>query len=548
MKGGTVQPTTPPLPPTQAPLAPLLLCALRAGSDPLLRRALGWARDLERLGVTVPLPIAHDLGLLLAVPLAQLELGPRRALAGTLAPAVGALEAHARYVEAIRALARDETIDAVRKLAPSDDLVVVLLTRLLADARAPRATTQEHQALASAPLDDLERRLPSLFVARVSSNAALGAHLGALVGFADGLPRLRVLLDTIDLDTIRLLSLVGGAANEASATSASAPFAGLAQVELLSALGSLQANDVVNFSLELLPAVLETKRRKAPGTWAVGGYQGLARRGSLDSMVLTELAWDDDELARRMIDDEVLYHARETAEEEASRVHLVLVDASASMRGDRTTFARGVAIALAKRLELEGEEARIRFFDGRLYEPFGGAAGGLGGRGGRARRSGLAASIPHVLSFRGERGRSPERVLRQLVAELDVLRARDHRTPVVHLVTHAAFYASRATVAEVRARAAMFAVFITPHLDAEAAKGDGALDLDWLDVLDGHWTVDQGTLTRHDERATRAKELVTAMPHAATAARPPAGAPPASQRARSTRGGQEPAPSSRRGP
>jgi hypothetical protein len=541
-----MQPTASPPNAQQAPLAPLLLCALRPGSEPLLRRALGWARDLERLGVAVPLPIAHDLGLLLAVPPAQLELGPRRALAGVLAPVVGAAAAHARYVEALGQLARDETIEAIRKLAPSDDLIVVLLTRLLSDARAPRATSHDHQALPGLPLDDLERRLPGLFVAY---GATMGPILGALSAFAEGLLRLRVLLDTVDLDTIRLLALVGGDATETSATAAGAPFAGLAQVELLSALGSLQANDVVNFSLELLPAVLETKRRTAPGSWAVGGYQGLARKGSLDSMVLTELAWDDDELARRLIDDEVLYHARERAEEEASRVHLVLVDASASMRGDRTTFARGVAIALAKRLELEGEEARIRFFDGRLYEPFGGAAGGLGHRGARARRSGLAASLPHVLAFRGERGRSPERVLRQLVAELDVLRARDHRTPVVHLVTHAAFYASRATVAEVRARAAMFAVFITPHLDGEAAKADGALDLDWLDVLDGFWTVDQGTLSRHDERATRAKELVTAMPHAAKASRPDdAGA---SQGPRSVRVGAASTgapPSSRRAP
>jgi hypothetical protein len=507
----------PSLPPA---LGALFLSEVRAGSVPLLRRALGWARDLERLGVTIALPIVHDLGLLLAVPSAQLELGARRTVAATLAQQSGAPALHAAYGDTIRRLAADETIDAIRALAPSDDLVVVLLTRLLSDASSPRTTASEHQALLAAPLDDLERRLPALF-----AQAPRAGLLAALARFVDGHDRLRVLLDTIDLDTIRLLALVGGA-GESSAMSAAAPFAGLAQVELLAALGSLQANDVVNFSLELLPAVLETKRRAAPGTWAVGGFQGLARRGSIDSMVLTELAWDDAELARRMLDDEVYYHARERAEDEASRVHLVLVDASASMRGDRTTFARGVAIALAKRLELEGEEVRIRFFDGRLYEPFGGVSSERG-LGRSARKHALAAAIPHILAFRGERGRSPERVLRQLVAELDVLRARDHRTPVVHLVTHAAFYASRATVAEVRARAALFAVFITPHFEGDASgapgagarRGENALDLDWLDVLDDYWTIDQATLARHDERATRAKELVTALPDAALSAR-----------------------------
>ncbi|MGZ3456716.1 MAG: hypothetical protein ACXVEF_44330, partial [Polyangiales bacterium] len=281
--------------------------------------------------------------------------------------------------------------------------------------------------------------------------------------------------------------------------------AGIAQVELLSALSSLQANDVVNFSLELLPAVLETTRGKGVGTFATGGYQGLARRGSLDSMVLTELAWDDDELSRRLLDDEVLFHARERSEEEAPRLHLVLVDASASMRGDRTTFARGVAIALAKRLELEGEEARVRFFDGRLYEPFGGVSSGPRG----ARRGVLASALPHILAFRGERGRSPERVMRQLVHELEVLRVRDRRSPVVHLITHAAFYAPRALVQEVRARAALFAVFITPH---KAEGEDAPIELDWLDVLDGYFAVDQATIGKKDDRAARGKEIVRGMP------------------------------------
>ena len=46
----------------------------------------------------------------------------------------------------------------------------------------------------------------------------------------------------------------------------------------------------------------------------------------------------------------------------------------------------------------------------------------------------------------GKRGRSPERVLRQLIAELDLLRTRDRRSPVVHRITHAAFYAPRSLV------------------------------------------------------------------------------------------------------
>jgi hypothetical protein len=488
---------------TQTALGPLLLAAVRPAAEPLLRRALGWARDLERLGVDVPLPLAHDLGLVLSTPTTQIDIAPRRGAAQALANSPGAAKMHEAYVEAIQSLSTDDTVERVRALRPSDDLVVVLLTRLLSREGKARTVDRAIETCDLTHLSDLDRRLPSLF-----TEVQRDADIEGLARFLRELQRLRVVLDTIDLDTIRLLAVVGQNPGGDSVPAMGA-VSGIAQVELLAALNSLQANDVVNFSLELLPAVLETKRRSAPGTWATGGYQGLTRRGSLDSLVLTELAWDDEELARRIVDDEVLYHARERSEDEAARVHLVLVDASASMRGDRTTFARGVAIALAKRLELEGEEARIRFFDRRLYEPFGGASAPGGG----ARRGALAAAIPHVLAFRGEKGRSPERVLRQLAGELDVLRARDRRSPVVHLVTHAAFYAPRSLVGEVRSRAALFAVFIAPHRNEE--KKEAEIDVDFLDLLDGYWTIDQATLAKSDDRARRGKEIVQAIPKSA---------------------------------
>ncbi|GAC1368844.1 MAG: hypothetical protein NVSMB47_19200 [Polyangiales bacterium] len=488
----------------QAPLGALLLSVVRPAAEALLRRALGWAQDLERLGVDVPLPLAHDLGLLLAAPMNQLDLGARRGAAQALGNRPGAPKMHEAYAEAVASLSTDDTFERVRALRPSDDLVVVLLTRLLARPEAARRTEGGVEGVDLTNLSDLDRRLGALF-----DEAPRDADVEGIARFLRELLRLRVVLDTIDLDTIRLLAVIG---HGSETTPMYGGMNGLAQVELLATLESVQANDVVNFSLELLPAVLETKRRTAPGTFATGGYQGLSRRGSLDSLVLTARAWDDAELTRRRIDDEVLVHARERGEDEAARMHLVLVDASASMRGDRTTFARGVAIALAKRLELEGEEARIRFFDRRLYEPFGGAMASSDRPG--ARRGALAAALPHILAFRGEHGRSPERVLRQLVGELDVLRARDRRSPVVHLITHAAFYAPRALVAEVHGRAALFAVFIVPQRGEPDGRGD-ELDVDFLDLLDGHWTVDQATLARADARARRGKEIVRSIPKSA---------------------------------
>ncbi len=282
----------------------------------------------------------------------------------------------------------------------------------------------------------------------------------------------------LNLDTLRLLGMLGPGSTAAGA---------LAHVDLLAALSSPAANDIVNFSLELLPNVLETRRTKGAGTHAVQGYAGIGRKGSTDSMVLTELAWDEEELARRTMDGELLFYTREQAPEEARRLHYLVIDASASMRGEREVFARGLAIALGKKLQLAGEEVWMRFFDSRLYE---------------VQRARDRAQLPAawLLGFKGERGRNPARVFAQLATEIALLRARDQRDPVIHLITHAALHVPRPLVQEVRRQAHLFGVFILPS--------GGALDLEWLDLLEGYALVDHAILRQRSARVAAAAKIL----------------------------------------
>jgi hypothetical protein len=264
-------------------------------------------------------------------------------------------------------------------------------------------------------------------------------------------------------------------------------------------VSSPEANDIVNFSLELLPSILETRRTRATGTQAVEGYAGIGNKGSLDSLVLTELAWDDMELARRIAEGELLFYTREQAPEEARRLHYVLVDASASMRGDRQVFARGLAIALGKKLQLAGEEVWFRFFDSRLYDVQ------------RARERQLPAA--YLLGFKGERGRNPARVFAQLTTELALLRSREQRDLVVHLVTHAALHVPRPLVVDLRRQAHLFGVFILPS--------GGNLDLDYIDLLDGHAVVDHATLQEKYARKAAASRIVADVARASISPPPP---------------------------
>ncbi len=460
------------------PLGGMLLCAVRGSSPMLVVRAVRWWSDLTRLGVRLPLFVVHDFGLIYGASDDQIELSARPGADAAIARIHGLPRLAAAYRAIVAEVAQSDAATRARAMKLGDDLVVVVLARVLGSMKGDERRPARSSAAEAAPFDpglvrDLDARLPRLF-----ESAPRSVDVATLDAITRARLHILTLADALHLDTLRLLRMLGSEATVSGA---------LAHVDLLSALSNPATNDIVNFSLELLPKVLETSRAKAAGTHAVQGYAGVGRKGSVDSIVLTELAWDGDELARRMVDGELLFYTRERAPQQARRLHQVVIDASASMRGDREVFARGLAIALGKKLQLAGEEVWMRFFDSRLYE---------------AQRPRDRTQLPAawVLGFKGERGRNPARVFAQLATEMGLLRARDKREPVVHLITHAALHVPRPLVQEVRRYAHLFGVFILPS--------GGTLDLEWLDLLEGHALVDHATLQERSARAAAATKIV----------------------------------------
>jgi len=487
------------------PLGSLAFSRVSPRTSALALRTVAWHKGLERLGVRVPFFVAHDVGLLLSVLSEQRERGPR-ANSPASTPAVKlSLEAYDSFLGELQS--SQLSVEA-RDLRMNDDLVTVVLSRLLgpvAERIDVRPNYTSEIPIDASLFEGIDGQLDELARA-VEPRSFETAWLAELVRLRLGV---LTVCDAIDVDTIRLFGMLG---SEGAAGA-------IAQVDMLGALGSPEANDVVNFSLELLPSVLETKTRTGAGTTVAHGYSGLSTKGSIDNLVLTELVWDDLELARRLAENEVLYYAREQTHEEERRIHVLLVDASASMRGDRATFARGMTIATAKKLQLEGEEVIVRFFDSRLYEPLRAPGGGL--------------PIAGILGFRGERGRNPARVFAQLAAELEALAVHDPRQVILHLFTHAALYAPRPVVEMVTRHANLSGVFILPS--------GGELALDYLDLFDAHWVVDHRALATSGERAERAKSILVE-----TRAR--ADAPPSSLRRGSGGPASQRAPGSQRAP
>jgi hypothetical protein len=433
-------------------------------------RALAWHDLTTRLGLTLPFFLVHDIGMIFAAPREQYVVGPRADLSRD--PRLGA--ALADYAATLAELSEAEAVRRARQLRLSDELVATILARLLAVVSS--RITARPTYVPAVPFDTslFERIDPQLAALHAVTDRSF--EVAALATLSSVRLFVLTLADAIDTDTLTLFGLLGADAGEGP----------LAQVDLLQTFQSPEANDIVNFSLEILPSVLESRPRPAAGTTAAFGYSGVGNRGSVDSMVLSELAWDNEELARRIADNELLYYAREQSHEEQRRIHLLVVDASASMRGDRQTFARGVALATGKKLLLEGEEVIYRFFDSRLYEPA------------RAKNGQLPTAF--LLSFKGERGRNPARVFASLASDLELLRSRDPRSVLVHIFTHAALYIPKDLVLRLKQSANVAAVFILPS--------GGNLDLPYLDELDAYWVVDHETLSKKDARNDAARTIL----------------------------------------
>src|SRR5262249_28265724 len=133
---------------------------------------------------------------------------------------------------------------------------------------------------------------------------------GWAVGFLSQLVQGRELLlaraEQLDLGPLRLLGLFP--------TTARADL-----VELYRLMNTPAAGRAVDFSLQMLPSILETKRSTSAQRFAIDGYSSVERRGSIDSLLPSEMAHDADSFAYKVLSDELLYYGHEREQEAISR-------------------------------------------------------------------------------------------------------------------------------------------------------------------------------------------------------------------------------------
>jgi hypothetical protein len=455
-------------------LATLALAAVKPATGGGALAAAAWWNGLLRLGLAPPLFVVHDLGLILSR-----EAERRQAQEGAFAVSAGAAaEASplARYRTLLATVARSESVRALGATFLRDEVLAVLLGRLLGDAFRRWASLPGSQAAAPAPLalaSSLYGQDPAALARRFDPGWARG-FLQPLLEHELGL---QARLDRLDLGPLRLLGLFPPGAVPPDL------------VDLQQLLGRAGIGDVVDFCLQLLPSLLETKRHGAPQRFAVDGYASVERRGPLDALLPSELAHDEEMFALRALSDEMLFYGHERPQEGGRRVHGILVDASASMRGGREVFARGLALALAKKVALAGVDGWVRFFDSRLHRKV--PAGTLAGQ-----------DLPYLLCFRSERGRNYARVFQDLLDELEQDHSLARREISLTIITHASCHIPRPIVEALAQRASLHGVFVLPSQP---------LALDYLPLLRQHQVVTAATLAAPADKKRRALEIVGSL-------------------------------------
>jgi len=450
-------------------------------------RAAGWFNTISRLGVHLPLFVVHDIGQLFTATRAVggTVIAPRADQLARIAPPGHVRALLEEYGRLLHNIADSEVVEKATGGRIRDELVAVLLTRALGDVYSRWRDQAKAAGIYELPMDPglyADNDIAALF--REFDPAPIYGFLEHLVDMS---LHVYTMVELIDLDTLKLLGLF----RDDTANGADAIGSAVDLVDLFAALGSPEANDVANFSLDLLPSVLETKRASGVQTFSIDGYASLERRGNVDSLVLSEMAHDLDVFEQKVVSNELLYYGHEQQREEERWLQYIMVDSSASMRGKRQVFARGLALTLVKKLSLQGDEIWMRFFDSRLHELV------------KVSR-GAQFPVPYVLSFRSERGRNYAKVFRQLLIEITRLKRDQRRKIVLYIITHGECHISTELVAALGQHAYLYGIIILPSSE---------VSLDFLPLLDRYQIVESTALASRSERRDRALDIVGDATH-----------------------------------
>ena len=415
-------------------------------------RALAWWRAAAELAPALPFGLAADLGALLT---------------GSPLP-TGAVDAYGMF---LRDAAATPAARAARTLGLRDSAVAAVLAHLAQGAPVPPA----YRLPLGVRPTDLAAAL-EVALAQPAPNVSFIPHPSSLI-----LPLLARLRALTPADVRFVADLGQGMLGVAD----------LADLRALTELLSLPAltHALLDEVLAFLPALAEAAPCAALQTYAVDGYGGLARSGSLDAVLPSEWALPPVLLSYRYLNGELLYYGRERPPERRPTLLLLLVQLNDAMAGDLEPLVKASALALARAGQARGAVVQVATFDTRLHAPTG---------------LGRPAEVAAFVRQPGRGGDDMARVLGQVGAQVRAQAAQFARVEVLWLL-HAQTGADQSGAIGVLARslrgqAGSRALFVSAGAGVERPALAG--------LLAGRWaSVGSAALHVAEERAKAARAL-----------------------------------------
>jgi WD domain, G-beta repeat len=342
---------------TDAPLrAHLLTLPLSHAEPPTPARPAAWLRSAAAAGVRPPLSLVQDLGALLTQPRSRLRL----ARPAHLPPGVDT----SAYLNLLTRLAERPLLRELSAWDISESVAGVVIARLVEGLSFPEIYNVPGGVEAMAFAQRLGAELSKADAGRIwrEAETAERPSLSQLLP-TDALARIEANLRRLDADELRFLHQYGPR------------FAGAPDPrEMLDLFNLLDLPPAVRLALNqvlrLLPRVSQAMN-KGGGmqTYAMGGYAGLTHKGSLDSLVPTELAYPSQMFLHRLLNQEALYYGRESEQERQREITYVVTQAGLDVRGDVDVLMRALTLALAQAMQGRGHEVRQGFVGSRWTEP-----------------------------------------------------------------------------------------------------------------------------------------------------------------------------------
>ncbi len=320
-------------------------------------RAALWLQGAAAANRPLPLALARDLGLILSTPQEELKLAKPDAL-----PFDEDTSAYLAFLLRVAAypLVRDLPL---WRPPLSDAVIAVVLARLVDGLDLPDGYRPISGAAGVLFTRYLTNRLTDADPAalRRQTPRVDRPHLAELLP-EDALARIERNLHVLDTEELRFLARYGPALPGSPDPRELLDMLALTGLPAVTRLALTQ-------TLKLLPRVSAERTVGGVQTYPEGGYEGLARQGSLDNLLRSELAFPPAVFFHRVLNKEALYYGRERPRGRRRELAYVVVQTGVGLGGDGVVLSKALLLALGQALGRRGYEVLYSFAGPELEEP-----------------------------------------------------------------------------------------------------------------------------------------------------------------------------------